>query len=67
MDIKVCKMSSIQERSDLFFVPESRDVKGNWRQNFTILPLLLYRLEKSPKLLGTNLPVCHLWVNFPGE
>ena len=51
-------MSSIQDSSDLFFSPESRDVRETGDK---ISPsyLLYSSLEKSPKLPGTNVPVCH--------
>ena len=57
LDIKVCKMSSIQDSSDLFS-PESRDLRKNGDK---ISPSYLFfsSLKKLPKLPGTNVHICY--------
>ena len=52
------KMSSIQDSSDLFFPPKSRDVRETG-DNISPSYLLYSSREKSPKLPGTNVPVSH--------
>ena len=58
VSIKVCKIGSTQNRSDLFFVPESRDVRETG-DTISLSYLFYSSLEKSPKLPGTNIFVCH--------